>query len=62
MAQEGNLPPGDTRWAKVASPMEHRAPKEVLPIDNGGENDTPHFQFISFSLIFTIYSTFKLER
>ena len=61
MAQKGNLPPRDIGQANVASPMEHRAPEEVLPINKGTNNDTPHFQFISFQLVFTIYSTFKPE-
>ena len=43
MAYEGNLPPRDTGRAKVASHMEHRAPKEVLPVDSGKGGDTPHF-------------------
>ena len=48
MAEERDLPPGDTRRAKVASPMEHRAPEEVLLVDKGTDNNSPHFQFISF--------------
>ena len=48
MAEEGNLPPGDARWAKVAPPVEHRALEEILPIDNGTKNNTPYFQFASF--------------
>ena len=58
MADERDLPPRDARWVKIAPPMEHGAPAEVLPVDNGADNDTPHFQFISFKLIFTIYNTF----
>ena len=52
MAQEGNLPPGDTGWAKVAPPLEHGAPEEVLLVDNSMDNNTPHFHFISFQLNF----------
>ena len=48
MAEERNLPPGDARWAKVAPPMEHEAPKEILSVNNGMKNNTPHLQFISF--------------
>ena len=43
MAEERDLPPGNTRRAKVAPPMEHGAPEEVLPIDKGTDNDIPHF-------------------
>ena len=42
-AEERDLPLEDARWAKVSPPMENRAPGEVLPIDNGTDNDTPHF-------------------
>jgi len=42
-----NLPLGDIGQAEVLSPMEHRAPKEVLPVDSGKDGNTPHFQFIS---------------
>ena len=48
MADERDLPPRDARWVKIAPPMEHGAPAEVLPVDNGADNDTPHFQFIPF--------------
>ena len=48
MAEERNLPPKDARWAKVALPKKHGAPKEILPINNGTKNHTPHFQFTSF--------------
>ena len=43
MTWEGNLSPGDTGQAKVASSLEHGAPKEVQPVDSGTKNDTPHF-------------------
>ena len=33
--------------------MEHEAPEEELLVDRGTDNDTPHFHFISFQLIFT---------
>ena len=49
VAQERHLSPGDTRRTKVATSMEHRAPKEILPVDEGMQT-TPHFQFISFQL------------
>ena len=45
MAEEGDLPPGDARRAKVAPPGEHRALEEILPIDNGTKNNTLHFHF-----------------
>ena len=48
MVEERNLSPGDVRRAKVASPVEHRALEEILPVDNGTKNNTPHFQFTSF--------------
>ena len=43
MAEERDLPPRDARRAKVTPPMEYRALGEVLPVDNGTDNDTPHF-------------------
>ena len=48
MAEEMHLPPGDARWAKVAPPIEHGAPKKILLVDDGMNNNTPHFQFTSF--------------
>ena len=48
MADERDLSPRDARCVKVAPPMEYGAPAKVLPVDNGTDNDTPHFQFISF--------------
>ena len=48
MAAEGNLPPRDTRWAKVAPPVEHRALEEILSVDNDTKNKIPHFQCTSF--------------
>ena len=35
------MPPGDIGWAKVVSPMEHRAPKEVLPVDERRHSPFP---------------------
>ena len=34
VAKKKHLSSGDTRRTKVASSMEHRAPKEILPVDN----------------------------
>ena len=48
MAKEGNIPLGDIGGENVASPMEHEAPKEVLPINSDAKNNIPHFQFTSF--------------
>jgi len=48
MVEEGNLPLGDANRAKVAPPMEHGALEEILLVDNGTKNNTPHFQFTSF--------------
>ena len=48
MTQERDLPPRNTGQAKAASPLEHRIPKEVLPVNSSKDDDTPHFQFISF--------------
>ena len=48
MEKEGNLPPRDARWVKVAPPVEHEALEEILPVDNGTKNNTPHFHFTSF--------------
>ena len=48
MVEERDLPLRDTRRAKVGSLMEHGAPEELLPVDRGMNNNTPHFQFISF--------------
>ena len=39
MALERNIPFGDIGRAKVASPMEHRAPEEVLPVGNNMNNN-----------------------
>nr|XP_023927593.1 uncharacterized protein LOC112038995 [Quercus suber] len=33
MAKEGNLPPRNARRAKVAAPIEHGAPTEILPVE-----------------------------
>ena len=46
MAKEKDLPPGDAKRVELL--MEHGAPEEVLLVDKGMDNDTPHFQFISF--------------
>ena len=43
MAEERDLPPRDTRRTKFASPMKHGALEEVLPVDRGTNNYTPHF-------------------
>ena len=51
MAEERHLPPGDARWMKAAPFMEHQASQEILLVDDSRKSDTPHFQFISFSLI-----------
>ena len=48
MAEEGNLSHEDARREEIAPPMEHGAPEEILPVDNGTKNNTPHFQFTSF--------------
>ena len=56
MEEKRHLPPKDTRQAKAASPMEHGTPEKVLPVDKGANDDTPHFPFTSFQLIFIIYS------
>ena len=48
MVEEMNLPPGGTRRAKVAPPMEHGALEEILPVGNDMKNNTPYFQFTSF--------------
>ena len=48
MAQEGNIPLGDIGRAKVASPMEHGALEEVLPVGSDVKYDTSHFQFTFF--------------
>ena len=48
MAEERDLPLGDTIWVEVAPPLEHGTPEEVLPIDNSMDNNAPHFHFISF--------------
>ena len=37
------MPPGDIGRATVASPMEHGAPEEILPVDSSTKNNTPHF-------------------
>ena len=42
MAEEKNLPLGDARRAKVAPPMEHGAPEEILSVNNNTKNHTPH--------------------
>ena len=47
VAEERHLSLSDTRQTKVAASMEHRAPKEILLVDDGMQT-TPHFQFISF--------------
>ena len=43
MAEEGNLPPGDARRAKVAPPVEHGAVEEILLVDNSMKNNTSQF-------------------
>ena len=43
MAEEMHLPPRDVRWTKVTPLVEHRALEEILPVDNGMKNNTPHF-------------------
>ena len=43
MAEEMHLPPRDVRWTKVAPLVEHGALEEILPVDNGMKNNTPHF-------------------
>ena len=43
MAKKRDLPPRNARRAKVAPPMEHEALGEVLVVDNGMDNNTPHF-------------------
>ena len=48
MAQEGNLPLGDTRRAEIATPLEHGATEEVLPVDSSMDDNTPYFNFIAF--------------
>ena len=48
MAKEGNLPLGDAIQAKVAPPVEHRALKEIPPINNCMKDNTLHFQFTFF--------------
>ena len=47
MAEKMHLPTGDDRWKKIAPSMEHRAPKERLPVDDVMQTP-PYFQFISF--------------
>ena len=48
MAEERHLPSGDTKRTKATTLVEHRAFEEILPVDNGMKNNTPHFQFTSF--------------
>ena len=48
MADERHLPPEDDRRAEVAPFMEHGAPEKILLVDDGTNNNTPHFQFTSF--------------
>ena len=48
MAQKGNLPNRDIGQAKIAPPLEHGAPKELLPVENNMDDNTPHFHFITF--------------
>ena len=51
MAEEGNLPPRDVGWAKAAAPMEHKAPTEILPVENMKNKNAPQSsQFIKFLL------------
>ena len=33
MAEEGHLPPRDAGQTKTLTPMEHRAPLEILPVE-----------------------------
>ena len=55
MAEERDLPPGDTRWAKVTSPMEHGALEEVLPVDRHGR------QHSSFPVYFLLVNFYYLQ-
>ena len=43
MAEERHLPPEEARRTKVTPPVEHRALEEIIPVDNGMKNNTPHF-------------------
>ena len=43
MAEERHLPLGDARQAEVTPPIEHRAPEKILQVDDGTNNNTPHF-------------------
>ena len=43
MVKERHLPLGDARGTKVAPLMKHGTPEEILPVDNGTKNNTPHF-------------------
>ena len=58
MEKKRHLPPRDAKWAKVAPPMEHRAPEEVLPVTTAWTTTPLISSLFPFKLIFTIYSTF----
>ena len=43
MAEERHLPSRNARQTKATPPVEHGALEEILPVDNGMKNNTPHF-------------------
>ena len=63
MAEEGHLPSQDIGRTEASTPMEHRAPLEVLPVERGTAT-SPYFPayLISLLLVFFFFRKFCYNK